>query len=68
MTINMTWLEGNKTYIIAGCIALISAAQFLGWIPMQTAVALIGLLTGTGVAANKLTMTRAMAAMQAPKG
>lgn len=68
MTINLGQiLSEKKVYIIAALIALISAAQFLGWIPMATAVTLIGLLTGTGVAANRIATAKAMKAFNASK-
>lgn len=68
MTINMTWLDGNKVYIVAGLIGLITAAKFLGWLTPDTALVLIGLLTGGGMAANRVATAKVMKAFNASKG
>lgn len=68
MTISLTWLDGNKVYIIAVLVALVSAAQFLGWITMPTAVTLLGLLGAGGIAGNRVATSKALKTMQASKG
>jgi len=47
----MQVLQGRKTYIIAALLAVLAAAQYIGYIDEQTAQQLYILLTGGGIAA-----------------
>jgi len=44
------FLRGKKTYIIAACVAVIAAAQYLGFVPADVAATLYGLLGAGGLA------------------
>ncbi len=47
----MQALSGYRTYLIAIALATVTAAQYLGWITTETAVALYGVLGAGGLAA-----------------
>ena len=44
------FLQGKKSYILAVCVAVVAAAQYLGWIGQESAVVLYGLLGAGSVA------------------
>ena len=46
----ITILQGKKTYIVAVCIGIIAALQFLSIIPAEVAATLYGLLGAGGLA------------------
>lgn len=46
----VTMFQGNKTYIIAACIAIVAAAHYLGYVDDTLYGTLVGLLTGGGIA------------------
>ena len=46
----MEWLKGKKTYIIAGLIAVLSAAKYLGYVNEETFNLFTALLAGGGLA------------------
>lgn len=52
------WLTGNKTYLLAVCIGVLSAAHALGWITEDTFHTLVGLLGAGGLAALRAGVKR----------
>lgn len=50
----ISFLEGKKVYILAICMGLIAAAEYLGWLPQNTATVLLGLLGAGGVAGSRM--------------
>lgn len=44
-------LDGYKTYICAFVIAVVAAAQYLGYVDAQTGASIIAIFTGGGLAA-----------------
>ena len=51
-------MEGYKTYIMAGLIALAVFAKTLGWIDQQTFEILLGLFGAGGLAALRAGVTK----------
>jgi hypothetical protein len=55
----LQFLSGRKTYIIAVLVALVAAAQYLGYISTEAAVVLYGLLGAGGIATTRAAIAKA---------
>lgn len=55
----IAFLEGKKTYFVAALVAVVAVAEFMGWIDMQTATSILGILGAGGLASLRSAVKKA---------